>query len=296
MQPFNPKSQLRQIDDHTWLLGNLTLRRSTRESNAATWNDNGDGSSYIVTPVSAPTPPTSPPDSPYVALVHQIPDRSFVWAVGSDAFCKIKRKERGVTSERATLEYVRHQRPNFNVPEVLYHAEEDEWSYLFLRRMAGRTLNSAWPTLTEDWRSNYARTIVAICQEMAQWEGDRMSGVDGQNIAEYYLTKDDDFSNLERTCITLGMDCTRFVFYHADLGPTNIIVEDQPSAGTVAVIDFEIAGFFPTGWIRTKFRVSPAMSLTGTDDPQWFQIKVEEGLESIGFKDHAEAFTKWSRE
>jgi thiamine kinase-like enzyme len=98
--------------------------------------------------------------------------------------------------------------------------------------------------------------VVNICKEMAQWKGEHMKGVDGQNIPEDYLTGNGDFGDLERTCRALGMGCTQFVFYHADLGPTNIIVEDQPSSGRVALIDFEIAGFFPTGWIRTKFRVS----------------------------------------
>jgi predicted unusual protein kinase regulating ubiquinone biosynthesis (AarF/ABC1/UbiB family) len=41
------------------------------------------------------------------------------------------------------------------------------------------------------------------------------------------------------------MDCLNFVFTHADLGPTNIIVEDELNLGKVEIIDFEIAGYFP---------------------------------------------------
>jgi hypothetical protein len=36
------------------------------------------------------------------------------------------------------------------------------------------------------------------------------------------------------------MDCLNRVFNHADLGPTNIIVEDQPNSGKVGIIDFEL--------------------------------------------------------
>jgi len=38
------------------------------------------------------------------------------------------------------------------------------------------------------------------------------------------------------------MDCSDLVFSHADLGPTNIIVEVNPRTGAVGVTDFEIAG------------------------------------------------------
>jgi thiamine kinase-like enzyme len=51
----------------------------------------------------------------------------------------------------------------------------------------------------------------------------------------------------------MGMDCLNFVFNYADLGPTNIIVKDKPNSGKVRIIDFEIAGYFPQSWIRTKF-------------------------------------------
>ena len=41
------------------------------------------------------------------------------------------------------------------------------------------------------------------------------------------------------------MDCLNFVFNHADLGPTNIIVENKLNSRKVGIIDFEIAGYFP---------------------------------------------------
>lgn len=53
------------------------------------------------------------------------------------------------------------------------------------------------------------------------------------------------------------MDCSSFVFYHADLNSTNIIVNDQ----SVGIVDWEIAGYVPRGWIRTKFLISAAMVL-----------------------------------
>jgi hypothetical protein len=121
--------------------------------------------------------------------------------------------------------------------------------------------------------------VVKVCKEMAEWEGHSFGGVDGQNIPKRYLLmpcglEDFNSTNLLAACEAMGMDCLRFVFYHADLGPTNIIVEEKPSAGKVGIIDFEIAGYFPRSWIRTRFRISSGMDLSrsATDDPYWWKV------------------------
>jgi predicted unusual protein kinase regulating ubiquinone biosynthesis (AarF/ABC1/UbiB family) len=69
----------------------------------------------------------------------------------------------------------------------------------------------------------------------------------------------------------MGMDCLNFVFNHTDLRPTNIIVENKPNSKKVGIIDFEIAGYFPQSWIKTKFRISSGMDLSrsAADDPYW---------------------------
>jgi hypothetical protein len=143
---------------------------------------------------------------------------------------------------------------------------------------------------------------------MAEWKGHVFGGVDGQNISEYYLlnrsaSKDykrpapEDFSsaNLQASCELLGMDCLNLVFSHNDLGPTNIIVEDEPKSGKIGILDFEVAGYFPRSWIRTKFRISFGMYLSPdiSDDPFWWAKEVPEALGDSGFDDVAEAWWKW---
>ncbi|KAL5337698.1 hypothetical protein BJX70DRAFT_368558 [Aspergillus crustosus] len=93
-----------------------------------------------------------------------------------------------------------------------------------------------------------------------------LEGVDGKHALEPFLLRngaDEDFrpQNLLKGCRAMGMDCSEFVFYHADLGPGNIIVEDTPRTGEIGIIDWELAGFFPRGWIRTKFRSSRGLDL-----------------------------------
>jgi len=116
--------------------------------------------------------------------------------------------------------------------------------------------------------SGHCMAVVNACLEMAQWEGPTFGGVDDQYIPEYFLAgANDDFSVLHPGCETIGMDCSSFVFYHADLGPTNIIVEDQPNSRKIGIIDFEISGYFPRDWVRIKFRLSSGMDLSRQNRP-----------------------------
>jgi hypothetical protein len=141
------KNTLKQVNSDTWLIGSFLLRRSSGCSPTATWIDESEDSSYTIT--SAPTdhPAALQPDSPYIKLVHEAGDASAVWAVGPSALCKIRYIEDGVTPESTTLDYVRDQRPSFDVPTVICYFVDGDRSYLFLERLPGRTLDSAWPSL-----------------------------------------------------------------------------------------------------------------------------------------------------
>ncbi|KAK7188809.1 hypothetical protein PSPO01_04918 [Paraphaeosphaeria sporulosa] len=232
-------------------------------------------------------------DSPYITLIHEAGDASAVWSIGNNAFYKVKYIERGVTPESVTLNFVQEQRPSFRTPKVLHYFVDKDQSYLFLERLPGRTLAKAWPSLSMEWRRSYVSAIVRICKEMVEWEGKMLSSVDGQGIPEYYLQPHgvDDFTSLQETCATIGMDYSTFFFYHADLGPYNIIVEDEPERGIIRIIDFKIAGYFPHGWIRTKFRILSGMNLplsSKQEDPLWWRRQVQMELRVDGFED----FTK----
>ncbi|KAF2109574.1 hypothetical protein BDV96DRAFT_502404 [Lophiotrema nucula] len=284
---------LKQVSSDTWLIGSFLLHRSTGRSNTATWIDEGENSSYTITKAPKPHPTTSLPNSFHVKLVHEAGDASAVWAIRSSALCKVKYIEERVTPESVTLDYVRAQKPSFDIPTVICHIMEEDRSYLFLGRLPGRTLDEAWPSLDETWRSYYVKAIVDICEEMGQWRGDRLGGVDGQDVPEYYLQARgrNDFGSMHAVCEEIGIDCSSFAFFHLDLGPTNIIVEDDPVTGNLGIIDFEISGFFPKGWIRTKTRLCSGMdlSISATD----WRSEVQKALGANGFEDHSGSFMEW---
>ena len=293
---------LKQVDDNTWLMGRFILRRYTADHSSATWIDSVDGSAWSLKEAPdgpLPVVPTSTSsttgiDSPYFKLIHEAGDVSAVWAIGNDVICKTRFTEPGVTAESVTMDYVRKQKPSkFTIPEVIRQIFTNDRFFLLMKRLPGRTLDEAWLTLDEKWRNHYISSIVDAYIEMAIWKGLKIGGVDGQLASELYLTDRENNCNvIPQTCEKLGMDCSDLVFNHPDLGPTNIIVEEKPISGKIGLIDFEGAGFFPRGWIRTKFRVGTGLNLTTTSDeraPEWRRL-VQKALEAKGFEEHAQAF------
>lgn len=303
---------LKQVDENTWLMGRFILRRSTTDHGSATWVDSVDGSAWSLSevPDSDPLPAVSVSnssissetgvDSPHLKLIHEAGDASAAWAIGNDVICKIRFTIPGVTAESVTLDYVRKQKPStFAVPDVLRQIFTDDRFFLLMKRIPGRKLDDAWLTLDEKWKNHYVDSIVNACMEMETWKGPKIGGVDGKLIYEEYLAgRDVDLNAIPYSCKVIGMDCSKLVFQHADLGPTNIIVEAEPVTGKIGIIDFELAGFFPRGWIRTKFRVSSGLDLTTTSDEratEWRKM-VQIALEARGYEDYAQEFMKYLTE
>jgi hypothetical protein len=221
---------------------------------------------------------------------------SAVWCIG-DAFCKVKISIPNATREHVTLVYLYGKTPlSFATPAVHYHAEYDGRYYIILSRLTGQTLTQAWPQLDKTMKQYYVCGVVNICKELAVWQADRISGVDGHHLSETYLTRfgqPEDYSpqNLLANCKALGMDCSVLVFYHCDLGPGNIIVNN----GSIGIIDWETTGFVTREWIRTKFRVSGGMDLPGSDQ-EWrvdWRRRVQRQLEVDGFPDIANRWMIW---
>jgi hypothetical protein len=294
-------NSLRQIDSDSWLVGNLVLRRLPYTSASATWNDERDQSSYTLDKAPIPHPHTTPlVDNQYIEIVHEAGDASVVWAIGNNVLCKAKCVEEGATPEPVTLQFVQGQQPSFSTPEILFYTVHKGISFLFLQRLPGRTLDAAWPSLNEEQQLFYVRAIVDICKEMDQWKSGVFGGVDGQYIPEDYLLPRSrhDYGALEASCRDIGMECSDLVFYHADLGPGNIIIEDspseyRPSEGSIGIIDFEIAGYLPRGWVRTKFRLSSGINLSAGDEPTRWRSEVQKMLGQEDFEDYSAQHMAW---
>ena len=143
-------------------------------------------------------------------------------------------------------------------------------------------------------RGYYVERVAGLCEVMAGWRGEAVCGVAGGRVMELYLANDDQCLEpevLRQNCVRMGMDVADLVFYHCDLGPGNIIVE--PDARGMGVIDWEIAGYVPRKWVRTKFHLSSGMDFPNDDNEEtksdWRRL-VARRLAEMGF---AEVIDGW---
>jgi len=259
------KESLRPSKPGIWTVGDrLQLSLHTERGGAQyAWED-GHGSWYVL----------SEPGS--LASEHHLLDEArelspiyvagphAVWDLGT-AFLKIIYPCSPLqTREHVTLKYMHQRKPSFAVPDVIYHGEWDGRYYLVVSRVPGQTLIKAWAGMSAEEQEKCVARVADICEELAAWPGgEKIQGVDGGDLTEYYISGSDppDFSHeaMLKKCRELGMDVSNLMFYHCDMGPPNVLYDDN--TGRLSVIDWECAGFVPKEWIRTKFRLSGGMDL-----------------------------------
>ena len=88
---------------------------------------------------------------------------------------------------------------------------------------------------------------------------------------------------------------TLFYFYHADIGPTKIMLSDDGNLVT-GIIDWESAACYPQFWIATKPVYAGAFQLECETDDQklWGQL-LGQALEASGYKRLNTAFRSWRK-
>lgn len=305
---------IREINSCSWLIGGkLVLSRQPFLSpNCPSWPD-GEGAFFTVSDAPDPVPESQPlpedtpdfkpqglrfaPLSHPLGLVYSAGSDAAVWRAG-DAFIKVHyigSDRANMTREHTTLEFLHAKKAKqplgFDIPNVLYHAEWDNRYYIILRRVPGQTLAEAWPTMDETLRQYYIGRAAEICKKLAEWEGDAISGVDGGELADGILARNDTPESfapqrLREHCAKMGMNTSsKFVFYHSDLGPTNILVD--PATRSLSIIDWETAGYVPREWVRTKFHLSAGMNFPNGDEswkPDWRRF-VARKLAELGFEE-----------
>jgi hypothetical protein len=213
------RDSIQEIDDDSWIIGDeILLSRHRSSSSHFTWNDGN--SFYFVSEAPRPLPPYRPLSmSKHIHKVYDAGGVSAVWSIGGNAFCKVKILDPSATREHVTLDYLQQKRPlSFKIPDVYFHAEHNGRYYIFLSALPGKTLEVAWHNIDEDTKCLYVAQVVNACKEMALWQGDSISGVDGRYLVDTYLTRfgvPKNFSpqSLMDNCGGLGMDCCAFLFY-----------------------------------------------------------------------------------
>ncbi|KAK3326852.1 hypothetical protein B0H66DRAFT_530840 [Apodospora peruviana] len=152
--------------------------------------------------------------------------------------------------------------------------------------------------MDEVTRRYYVRRVAEICWNLAEWTNDAICGVDRQQLLEVYLSKGNspdrlDGQQLLQNCRQMSMDISSFVFYHYDLGPGNILVD--PVKRSIGTIDWELAGYVPREWVKTKFNLSAGMDFpTGEESGRsdWRRL-VARQLAELGFTDAIDAWLEF---
>jgi serine/threonine protein kinase len=222
---------------------------------------------------------------------------SAVFSFGNALILKVRIADEGTRREPKTLAFLAGKALSFGIPTVLFHTEDEGKIYLLEPYMSGKQLNEAWWDMTEEEKQHIVTRIAEICSELTTFESSTMTGVDYDWINPFQTHRDYSIQALQRHCESLGMDCSVFVLSHNDLGPTNIIVDGD----RIAVLDWELAGYCPLAWVRTKFAICPALHAervgsAGVETDNEYRVRVEQKLGEMGFPEVREAYKKMERE
>ncbi|KAJ0413002.1 hypothetical protein BJY00DRAFT_306626 [Aspergillus carlsbadensis] len=187
-------------------------------------------------------------EQPLRDLLYQAGTSSAVWAIGSNAICKVKTWTDGMEMESNTLAFVKANFPDIPVPDIIYTWLDEKLSrsFLILKRVQGNTLAQVWPSLTPEKRNGIASTIAQFCYKLTNLTSNKVQSATGHGVLEPFMNvraKDSRPSYLQRISrIYKPPVTTTFHFYHADLGPTNLLISDNGKIK--AILDWESAGFY----------------------------------------------------
>jgi len=294
-----------------WMLGSSKVceRVTTTKPVGAitTWQD-GEDTFYLRERVEEDA--VLPDDMLESRVVHEAGTSAAVWIIGSNTFCKVKAWCKEQESESDTIRFVRNNAPSIPLPEVIYSWIDYDWnrSFLILKRVSGQTLQDAWPQLSSLQKLQVANQIATYCSILSKITSSFFESATHRSVLEPFLalaTKADhpswkprplgpfslpDFaSHLSQRSSTHCYDIgTHFYFYHADLGPGNIMVSDSKVVG---ILDWESAGFYPRFWIASKPKISAGFFLKSTDQTEketWRNLLgnmlEKEGFEPVMFE------------
>lgn len=286
-------ASVRCLTSNRWMVGSSKVceqATTTNPPNAiVSWED-GEGTFYLRERVEDDS--LLPENSLETGLVHQGGTSAAVWSIGTSTFCKVKAWCEGLEPENDTIRFVARNAPCIPLPEVIYSWTDHDWnrSFLILRRVGGQTLQDAWPRLSQPQKSQIASQVAKYCSELAGITSLTFEGATHRGVLEPFLTVDaepshpswkprpvgpfslEDFNSyLLRQSITHCPDIGRSLhFYHADLGPGNIMVSEE--GNVEGILDWESAGFYPRCWIASKPMLSAGFYLSpmkGTKRVAW---------------------------
>jgi hypothetical protein len=189
-----------------------------------------------------------------------------------------------------TIAFIREHFPDIPVTEVVYGWVDKaiHRSFLVMKRIRARTLEVAWPQLTQQQRLNIAKEVADHTTTVASNTCDHLQTISGCGIRIPSLMQGYDFDGpipnwFPRTIGPFSgpelrahwskissvsppsLDDT-FVLYHDDHDPTNVLISDDGDK-VAAIIDWANVAYFPRFWVVTHALSTGALTFETKENP-----------------------------
>jgi len=229
--------------------------------------------------------------------VHAAGTSTAVWLIGN-TFVKLHAWIEGRELEADVMRFVAEKAPEVPIPELVHTWIDHDLdrSFLITKRVEGQILDKVWLNLSPLQRTQIADDVARFCVALAAHTSPRYETVTrGAVFNEPWLNESAPQSHptwKPRFLGPLSQEAmqafltkistepppdidTEFHFYHADLGPTNIMVSEDGRLS--AIIDWESAAYYPRFWLATKPLITNAFCFDcKTDDPGlWAKLLVQ---------------------
>lgn len=307
------KDCIKQLSPNRWLLGPSLICEQDIESNKFSTYFKSDESKFEWSPINSQSP---------IQLVRCIQGQA-TWKIGKWAYFKTKKWTEKMGMEYATIQFVQEKAPEVPVPKVLQHYVDKtaKRSFLLISSIPGEDLNEAWKTLNSNQKNEIVEQVANCIDSLSRLTSERLESADKKWLREPHLAPRRVLMSYPSTAINTekvlcskllnpdeskdyeeiwGIEQNKFVFCHADLGPTNIkiMVNENGRIKLTGILDWEIAGFFPKGWIRTKFYVSGGLGFDWDGEEGWTEWPARLGmiLERMGYQAFPKELKKWKKD
>jgi hypothetical protein len=308
-----------RINSHRWTMGSSIVcekvtNPESKPSNAiSSWQDGG--STFYLRRRNRDDLSALEGDA-QVDRIHEGGTSAAVWRIGDNAFCKVHAWCEGLELEANTIRFVTENALGVPVPEVIHSWIDRDLNRTFLitKRVTGQTLEEAWPQLSSSQRTRIAENIARYCVTLATRTSFYFETVTGCGVFEPRLMESAQPSHPTWLPRTLGPFSSEgivtymtnmsaepppdinapFILYHADLGPTNIMVSKNGNVIT-GIIDWESAAYYPRFWVATKPVVASAFWLESTTiEPKLWGELLGQALEAMGYKRLDTVYRNWN--
>lgn len=205
---------------------------------------------------------------------------SQVWRFNDTTVVKRVDPPSAARAEAAAMRLARQRAPSVPVPRILKtvipESDEDSgYGVIFMQYIDGTTLEESWATCSGEDRERILSQLRGHMDQLRGVEGPFIGSVDGSvcndqlfaNREHTYGPYEDEaafragialslraceanaFTEVVIAMINAMSKSERAVLTHGDLVPRNILVKD---GNVVAIVDWEMAGFYPGYWEYAK--------------------------------------------